>query len=380
MPALAPPLIAVYSLTTLLAPVKGLRTASAIALGGVLIVSAAILPLMDSRRAADEKAEAAIAAMDAAYAKLPADAPLWALVPFLDTPNAFRRSEVISRIRAMARRQADAERMIDRGDFPLLILREIDLDPTAALCDKVRALLMRQVQPLIPKEPGTRPYGDIADQVDGAATAMDWLVGFGCPCDAESSAWEDMANAYRDPGSDVVRLRELRDPKALGRVLREDPPRFSMLGPQSHLKAWLKFTDDQALRERALAGARALDHRTSDAIEMLNADEFTAARVLAYLPDLDLEATQPLCTAAVKWLDRDFAQTYRPTADDPRPYRELLERLGEGGPFEELAWLAAHGCDAGNELDQADSLIRAYQDSPERTAMLAKLASLRHKP
>src|SRR5581483_6674622 len=128
--------------------------------------------------------------------------------------------------------------------------------------------------------------------------------------------------------------------------------------------------------DQALTGARALDHRKADAIEMLNADEFTAARVLAYLPDLDLDASPPVCDAALKWLDQDFAHTYLPAADDPRPYRELLERLGEGGPFEELAWLAGHGCDATAELDQADSLVRAYQDSPERAAMLARLAAL----
>ena len=380
VPVVAPLLIALVSLTALLARPPIARTVSAVAWAGVLIVSAAILPLMESRRAADEATAAAVAAKDAAYAALPADAPLWALVPFLDTPNLYRRSDVIDRIRAMGRRQADAETMIDRGDFPLLVLREIDLDPTPALCEKTRALLMRQVRPLVLTESGSKPYGDVALQVDGAATAMEWLVGFSCSCDAESKAWEDMANGYRDPSFDVVRLRELRDPKALGRVLREDPPRFSMLGPQSHLKAWLKFTDDKELRDRALAGARALDHRTPDAVEMLNADEFTAARVLGYLPDLDLEATAPLCEAALKWLDQDFAHTYRPSADDPRSYRELLERLGEGGPFEELAWLAGHGCDAGTELDQADSLIRTYQDSPERSAMLARLAGLKHKP
>src|SRR3954469_8145496 len=68
---------------------------------------------------------------------------------------------------------------------------------------------------------------------------------------------------------DVIELAQLRDPKALGRTLREYPARFSMLSPKSHLKAWLRYADDKALREQALAGARKLDHRTADAIEML---------------------------------------------------------------------------------------------------------------
>jgi hypothetical protein len=59
------------------------------------------------------------------------------------------------------------------------------------------------------------------------------------------------------------------------------------------LKAWLSFADDKSLREQALAGARKLDHRTSDAVEMLGADEYTAGALLEYLPILDLDATAP---------------------------------------------------------------------------------------
>jgi hypothetical protein len=107
-----------------------------------------------------------------------------------------------------------------------------------------------------------------------------------------------MAKAYRDPNFDVVRLAEVRDPKNLGRTPREDPARFSMLTPKAHLKAWLKFAEDKALREQALAGARKLDHRTSDAVEMLKENEYTARTLLEYLPGLDLDATGPLCDAA----------------------------------------------------------------------------------
>src|SRR6185312_1014242 len=104
--------------------------------------------------------------------------------------------------------------------------------------------------------------GDVAD----AVAAMQWLVGYDCACDAEAMAWETMANAYTDTGFDVVELRRLRDPEAIGRTLREAPERFSMLSPRSHLKAWLHFAEDPSLRDQALAGARALDHRTEDAV------------------------------------------------------------------------------------------------------------------
>ena len=42
-----------------------------------------------------------------------------------------------------------------------------------------------------------------------------------------------------------------------------------------------------------------------------------------------------------------------------------------------LQWLAGHGCDAEAELGEAEQVVRAYQDSPERQALLANLAALR---
>jgi hypothetical protein len=102
--------------------------------------------------------------------------------------------------------------------------------------------------------------------------------------------------------------------------------------------------------------------------------------LLEYLPVLDLDATAPLCEAAQDALHRQIAQIYRPKPDDPRPYRELLSRLGDGTQFSALKWLAEHGCDPEAELKEAEDLVRAYQDSPDRTAMLATLAQLRRKP
>ena len=47
---------------------------------------------------------------------------------------------------------------------------------------------------------------------------MSWLVGYGCAVDAESQAWQTMAEGYRDPGWTIHELADLRDPKALGRT------------------------------------------------------------------------------------------------------------------------------------------------------------------
>jgi len=208
---------------------------------------------------------------------------------------------------------------------------------------------------------------------------MRWLVGYNCSCDQESLAWEQMANGYADTNFDVYELKDLRDPRALGRVLREDPEKFEMLNEQSTLGAWLKFTDKDDLRAQALAGARTLAHRNDEAIAMLKPDEFPAWTVLEYLPQLDLDATPELCAAALTQVHRELSQIYRPTADDPHSYQDLLERMGTGEPLAALIWLARHGCPASEELAEADQLIRTYQDSPDRAAMLATLGELQKK-
>ena len=382
VPALVPPLVIAFAIWALLPP---LRSAIPAAIAGgivwcmILIVCIAVMPMQRMRYAADQQTEAAQAKYDADFARLPADAPLWALTPFLATPDETRQNAVLDRIHHLDRRQSDAEVMLERGDFPLLYLARFDLSPTPALCDKARGLLRQRVAPLVLQTANSRPYAVIAGEVEGAVAAMSWLIDYDCSCDAELQAWESMAEAYRDPNFDVVRLRELRDPKNLGRALREGPERFSMLTPKAHLKAWLKFADDKSLRDEALAGARKLDHRTADAIELLQSDEFAARAVLENLPALDLEPTPPLCTAALRSLDRQFAKIYRPRADDPRSYTELLGRLGGDEQLQALIWLAAHGCDAEAELGKAEALVRAYQDSPQRAQMLSTLAALHGK-
>ena len=136
------------------------------------------------------------------------------------------------------------------------------------------------------------------------------------------------------------------------------------------------------MRAQALEGARKLDHRTADAVEMLT-DKYEIAApwmVLKYLPVLDLETTPPLCRAALNVVQGDFTKVYRPKADDPRPYSELLDRLGAYQPLTALTWLAGHGCAAEPELTDAEAMVRTYQDSPARVAMLVTLAELHRKP
>jgi hypothetical protein len=65
---------------------------------------------------------------------------------------------------------------------------------------------------------------------------------------------------------------------------------------------------------------------------------------------------------------------------DPQPpYGELIDRLGAYEPLTALTWLAGHGCEAERELGDAEALVRTYQDSLARAAMLATLGRLHRK-
>jgi hypothetical protein len=382
IPAAIPPLVVICCFLAL----RGRTRLAGLALGALPLVMVAVClliqPLSLMRKAVDKVETARLQKYDADFARVPAGAAMWQWTPFLDTRDDTKRQKVLDSIRGLEARQAQAEIMLDRGDFPIQYLGFFDLDPTPALCDRARNLLRKQVAPLALKTSSSKPYSDIAVQVADAVAGMTWLVGYDCSCDAELTAWESMAKGYRDTNFDVYRLAELRDPKEQGRTLRERPERFSMLGPKSHLKGWLKFAGDKNFHEQALAGARALDRRTADAVDIFvnKYDDESRWKLLRYLTALDLEPTMPLCANALSQLHGQFAKVYRPGPnDEPRPYSELLERLGNGEPLPDLIWLVGHGCEAGPELSEAVALVNAYRDSPGRAEMLAELARLRER-
>jgi hypothetical protein len=384
-PLMVPPLVLIFCFWALLPSLRGLRFTGmtpAVALGAIALACLVQWPLVQIRmQVVDQRAEVrAKYAED--FAKVPPGAPLWEWTPFLDTPDETRVATTLDRIKGLDSRQKDAELMLERGDFPLGFLGRFDLNPDASLCEKARAQLRRGAAQRVLTTPNAKPYKEIALPVADAVAAISWLVGYDCSCDGEALAWETTAKAYTGSNYDIYRLAELREPKELGRLLRESPEHFSMLNERSHLKAWLKFADARELREQALAGARKLDHRTADAVDMLHEKYDISApwKVVRYLPELDFEATPDLCGAALAAIHTEMAEIYRPTADDPRPYRELLARLGNGAAqLPALQWLASHGCNAEANLTEAQALIATYQDSPDRAAMLASLERLHRK-
>lgn len=219
MPAVVPPAMLVFGFWTLFPRLRGVIPAgfaTGITWGIALLLCLGMWPLSQMRDVAVQQDVDAQAKWATDFAALPANAPLWEWTPLLQTQNDIRVGDVLKRISTLERRQADAEVMLDRGDFPLRYLGFMELTPTPAICDKARALLRRQVPPLVLQTANSRPYADIAVEVEAAVSAMDWLVGHGCSCDAEALAWETMANGYRDTNFDVVELRELHDAKARG--------------------------------------------------------------------------------------------------------------------------------------------------------------------
>jgi len=343
-------------------------------------------PLSMVRDQVDQREAARVADWQAKFDAIPADAPLAQWLPFLASDVYLIEQAAGEAMRKLPRRQGDAEAMLDRDELPFDKLDQLDLDPTPALCDKARASLTRRAAALASPSGPPHSAQEMFDEVDAAARAMAWLVGFACPCEQESLAWEALARSHGVPDSTLLDLAKLRDPGELGRTLYNSPPRFSMLTPKAKLGAWLEFAWDPAAPagriEAAVAGARKLDHRTADAVEWLT-DPYRktdAFELMRYLPELDLEATPELCAAGLSWVREEIAGTYRPSADNPLPYSQLPDRLGAGDPLAALQWLASHGCGAEAELAAAERLIEGYGEATGRAAMLQSLAALHRKP
>ena len=280
----------------------------------IVAVCLLIQPLSLMRKAVNDEETARLQKYDADLANVPADAALWDWRPFLDTQDSTKQAKVLDSIRGIDQRQAQAEIMLDRGDFPLRYLAFFDLDPTPSLCEKARNLLRKRVEPLALKTPNSRPYSDIALQVSDAVDGMNWLVGYGCSCDVEIGGL-----GVHGEGISRLQFRRLSSGRAtrsqgVGRILRERPERFSMLGATSHLKGWLRFADDKEFQARALADARQLNRRTEDAVEIFRDkyDEESRWKLLRYLTELDLETTVPLCANALSELHGQLVKVYRP--------------------------------------------------------------------
>ncbi len=159
-PALVPPLVIAFCFWALIPSLRAvvpIWPVAATVCGRILILSVAIGPMRHLRQQFEAQLAATYAKVDAEFASLPADAPLWDLLPFLDGRSDYQlEQQVRARMSTLPRRQSDIDAMLDRGDFPFekLNLQSLDLDLTPTLCDKMRAALRQRLAPLVLKTSG----------------------------------------------------------------------------------------------------------------------------------------------------------------------------------------------------------------------------------
>jgi hypothetical protein len=137
--------------------------------------------------------------------------------------------------------------------------------------------------------------------------------------------------------------------------------RFAALNAGSRLDAFLEFFGAGTPKgERALARARTATSRQSDAVRLLRGDRLM---MLAHLSELDLAASDELCTAYREALERQSGY-YTPT----EPGRFAFETYGHE---RNIAWLTSENCDlrapvsrivADGRAAPANSAEHAYAD------------------
>jgi len=176
VPILLPPLIAGYALWAF---VPRLRAAvSSNIAGGVVWCAVAVLsalpwPLIIQHSLARDEERKEVSRVteieqaqriaqeheewSARFKMLPPDAPLWQWREFTEHGEELRQM-ALEGIRRLARRQTDAEILLDKGyDFPMLELPGLGLEATSALCENARKFLREHVKRISPPVPG-RPY------------------------------------------------------------------------------------------------------------------------------------------------------------------------------------------------------------------------------
>jgi hypothetical protein len=195
IPALAPLCLIGYSLWTAVPAINAAVSSSAAHLGflgGLAVLS--ILPLGPLAVASREGTERR-AAVQAAYEKeadgkrlervekferVPADAPLWDWLEFVDSSGGLT-DRALEAIRRSPRRQADAEVMAARG-YGLLteLLPRLDVTPSPAICAGVAKTLRNQADHLPSLDTGPLAYSFFAERIERYLPTIEWLRSGGC--------------------------------------------------------------------------------------------------------------------------------------------------------------------------------------------------------
>jgi lipoprotein NlpI len=145
--------------------------------------------------------------------------------------------------------------------------------------------------------------------------------------------------------------------------------RFHKLTADSPLWDWAPFFGkDSELDARAIAGARALTHRQTDAEAALRRD--LGFPLLEY-ERLDLAATPAFCVAAGDFLRRDAASRHAP--DNGTDYTDTTQPYTEAADIAVIEWLTGR-CDIDDAVAAIREAVGSYRQSASRDAYLAVLA------
>ena len=144
---------------------------------------------------------------------------------------------------------------------------------------------------------------------------------------------------------------------------------FDALNPDSSLRDYLEYLSAGDVRYRpALAGARQVKSRQSDAVALLKEGKLSR---LPALSELDLEATPVLCEAFADALSRAASRIDPSTTD----YRSAA--LDAETELANVEWLIARHCDLADPLADLETRVRAISDSSRMDQFAATLARLR---
>ncbi len=222
VPALLPPLIAIYALWARL-PVLQRHLpvpASIIMLGAIALVSLAPIPryaeeqIVRARERAAEREEARQEAAQEAerqrqnlerFNKLTADSPLWDYAAFFGKDNELD-GRAIAAAKTLTHRQADAEEALRRGlGFPLVEYGRLDLEATPAFCaaagDFLRQEAVAHPAPTADTEYelAVLPYLEADDM-----GAIEWLTRY-CDIDDAVAQIRDTLKSYKPSSRDAAR-------------------------------------------------------------------------------------------------------------------------------------------------------------------------------
>ena len=146
--------------------------------------------------------------------------------------------------------------------------------------------------------------------------------------------------------------------------------KLDKLSPDSRVWEWLELADaPDDIRARAIEGVRQSTHRQEDAELMA---ERGYGRLIELLPELEVEATAPICGGAAKYL-RDRIASLPVPNPDPLPYSVFAERIERYLPL--IQWMTRKNCDLAQEVAALGDAAKSFAPAPERERFLDTLAS-----